>query len=90
MKRIISGIQPTNQITLGNYLGAIKHLVCYQDKFDSFVFIADLHAMSVNYDASKLINNRKSLVCSLIASGLDVHKTKIFYQSLVPAHSELY
>ena len=90
MKRIISGIQPTNQITLGNYLGAIKHLIKYQDEFESFVFIADLHAMSVNYDAVKLIDNRKSLVCTLLACGLDVKKTKIFYQSLIPAHSELY
>lgn len=90
MKRILSGIQPTNQITLGNYLGAIKHLVKYQDEFESYIFVADLHAMSVNYDSSKLINNRKSLVCTLLASELDLKKTKIFYQSLIPAHSELY
>jgi tryptophanyl-tRNA synthetase len=90
MKRIISGIQPTNQITLGNYLGAIKHLVKYQDEFESFVFIADLHAMSVNYDPAKLIPNRKKLVCTLLALGLDMKKSKIFYQSLVPAHAELY
>lgn len=90
MKRILSGIQPTNKITLGNYLGTIKHLVEFQDKFESFVFIADLHAMSVNYDSDKLINNRKSLVCSLLAAGIDMKKTKLFYQSLVPSHTELY
>jgi tryptophanyl-tRNA synthetase len=90
MKRILSGIQPTNQLTLGNYLGAIKHLVNYQNEFESFIFIADLHAMSVNYDYKKLIDNRKSLVCTLIASGIDIKKTKVFYQSLVPSHCELY
>jgi tryptophanyl-tRNA synthetase len=88
-QRIISGIQPTNRLTIGNYLGAIKHLVNYQDKYDAYIFIADLHAISVPFDKTKLYENKINLIVSYLAAGLDLEKNTIFFQSDVPAHNEL-
>lgn len=90
--RIISGIQPSGNITLGNYLGAVKNFVKIQDnsQFDDFlVFVADLHAITVAQDKTALRKNIKSLVALYLACGLNPEKVHIFIQSEVPAHSQL-
>lgn len=90
--RMISGIQPSGSITLGNYLGAIKNFVKLQDdeKIDDFlVFVADLHAITVSQDKTKLRQNIKSLVAIYLACGLDPKKVHIFVQSEIPAHTML-
>lgn len=86
---MLSGIQPSNKITLGNYLGAIKPYVQTADMFDMFIFVADLHAITNIFDPEKLAQNRKEVVCMYYACGLDFNKVKIFYQSEVKSHTEL-
>lgn len=90
--RFISGIQPSGNITLGNYLGAVKNFVKLQDNpefTDFLVFVADLHAITVPQDKTELRKNIKSLVALYLACGLDPEKVKIFIQSEVPQHSQL-
>jgi tryptophanyl-tRNA synthetase len=89
MKRIVSGIQPTNRLTLGNYLGAIKQFVELQDQYQMYIFVADLHALSVSFDPKTLYQNKLNLVTSYQALGLDLNRNVIFYQSDVPAHPAL-
>lgn len=92
MKRLISGIQPSGNITLGNYLGAIKNFVKLQDTLedtDILIFIADLHAITIAQDKLKLRHNIKSLAALYIACGLDPKKVHLFIQSEVPAHNQL-
>lgn len=92
MKRLLSGIQPSGNITLGNYLGAIKNFVKLQDEIEDcefFIFIADLHAITVPQEKEKLRNNIKSLAALYVACGLDPNKIHLFIQSEVPAHSML-
>ncbi len=86
---MLSGIQPSNKITLGNYLGAIKPYVQTADMFDMYVFVADLHAITNVFDPDKLMQNKKDIICMYYACGLDFSKTKIFYQSDVKTHTEL-
>lgn len=90
--RLISGIQPSGTITLGNYLGAIKNFVKLQDELtdtDILVFIADLHAITVSQDKQALRKNIKSLAAIYLACGLDPERVHIFIQSEVPAHNQL-
>lgn len=90
--RFISGIQPSGNITLGNYIGALRNFVKLQDdpKFDDFlVFVADLHAITVPQDKQALRQNIKSLVAMYMAAGLDPSKVHIFIQSEVHEHAEL-
>lgn len=89
MKIAISGIQPTNRLTLGNYLGAIKHFVNLQNDYDMYIFVADLHSLSVEFDAKTLFENKLNLVFSYLALGLDLDKCKVFFQSDVYTHTEL-
>lgn len=86
---MLSGIQPSNRITLGNYLGAIKPYVQTSEMFDMYVFVADLHAITNTFDPEKLSKNRKEVICMYYACGLDFNKVKIFYQSDVKSHAEL-
>ena len=86
---MLSGIQPSNKLTLGNYLGAIKSYVQTADKFNMFVFVADLHVITAPFDPQQLKENRKAAVCMYYACGLDFNKVKIFYQSEVKSHTEL-
>ena len=66
MKRILSGIQPTNDLTLGNYLGSIKQFVEMQNEYEMFIFVADLHAITTgNIDSNGLYNNSLNLINSL-------------------------
>ena len=83
-KRALTGLQPTGVITLGNYIGAIKQMVDYQDDYESYVFIADMHAITVSQDPEELRNNIKSLVALYIACGLDPKKNVIYIQSENP------
>lgn len=92
MKRLVSGIQPSGTITLGNYIGAIKNFVKLQNEFDEcefFVFIADLHAITVPQEKLKLRENIKSLAAIYVACGLDPKKVHLFIQSEIPAHAML-
>ena len=70
-KRMLSGIKPTGKLTLGNYIGAIKQFITYQDEYEMFVFIADLHALTLPIDAKELRQNTKDLIAIYLACGLD-------------------
>lgn len=92
MKRLVSGIQPSGNITLGNYLGAIKNFVKLQDEIEDcefFIFIADLHAITVPQEKEKLRANIKNLAALYVACGLDPKKVHLFIQSEVAPHSML-
>ncbi|MDY2727926.1 MAG: tryptophan--tRNA ligase [Candidatus Onthovivens sp.] len=89
MKRALSGIKPTGQLTLGNYIGALRNFKNYQDEFETFIFIADLHALTLPIDPTELRQNTKDIVAFYLAAGLDPEKSTIFLQSDVSAHSEL-
>lgn len=81
MKKVLTGLQPTGIITLGNYIGAIKQMVKYQDMYDSYIFIADLHSITVPQDPMELAKNIRSLLALYLACGIDPKKNKIFIQS---------
>lgn len=86
-KVILTGLQPTGQITLGNYLGAIKQMVEKQDEFSKqYIFIADLHAITLKHNPKELKENIRSLVATYLACGLDPNKNIIFMQSENPYH----
>ena len=89
-KRILSGMQPTNNLHLGNYLGALKNWVKLQDEPDSecLYMVADLHAITVAYDPAKLAQSTREIAAAFIAGGVDPAKSAIFVQSTVP-HAEL-
>ncbi|MCB0974457.1 MAG: tryptophan--tRNA ligase [Actinobacteria bacterium] len=89
MERVLSGIQPTGEIHLGNYLGALRHWVEMQDSFDAYYCVVDLHAITVPYEPAKLADRTISTVAQLLAVGLDPAKATLFVQSHVPAHTEL-
>lgn len=92
MKRLISGIQPSGLITIGNYLGAIKNFVNLQDELedcDILIFIADIHAITVTQDRIALRNNIRNLAALYLACGLNPKKVHLFVQSEVPMHNQL-
>ena len=86
-KTILSGIQATGNLTLGNYLGALNNWVEMQDKYDCYYMIADLHTLTIRKDPEELRKNTLSLIALYIAAGLDSDKNTIFIQSHIPAHS---
>jgi tryptophanyl-tRNA synthetase len=88
MTRVFSGIQPTGQKHLGNYIGAIRHWPAYQDLGEAIYCVVDLHSISVPYDASTLRENTLDTAATLMAAGLDPDRCTIFAQSTVPEHSE--
>lgn len=87
--RILSGIKPTGNLTLGNYIGALMHFKDFQDSGEVFIFIADLHALTLPIDPEFLRENTKDVASFYLASGLDPKKTTIFLQSSVSEHAEL-
>jgi len=87
--RVVSGIQPTGDLHLGNLLGAILRWVRMQDETECLFFLADLHALTVDIDPAVLSANVREMAAALIASGIDPAKSTLFCQSAVPAHSEL-
>lgn len=88
-KRIFSGMQPSGQLTLGNYLGAMKNWVALQEDYDCIYCIVDLHALTVRQDPKELRERTLSVLAQYIAGGLDPGKNIIFIQSHVSAHAEL-
>lgn len=89
MKRMLTGLQPTGVITLGNYIGAIKQMVKYQDEYESFLFVADLHAITVPKENLNLKENTRSLIALYLACGIDPKKNTIFVQSQNEYHANL-
>lgn len=88
-KRVLSCIQPTGEIHLGNYFGAVKNWVKLQDEYSCVYGVVDLHAMTMPYDPKVLKENTFSMVAELLALGIDPEKSILFVQSLVPQHTEL-
>lgn len=88
-KRVVSGVQPTGSVHLGNYLGAIKNWVALQDSYETFFFIVDLHAITLPYEAPLLSKATRSTAAIYLACGVDSSKASIFVQSHVHAHVEL-
>ena len=87
--RILSGIQASGSLHLGNYLGALKRFTALQARAEAFVFVADLHAITVPQDPRLLAGQTREIAAAYLASGLDPKKTVIFPQSAVTAHAEL-
>ena len=88
-KRMLSGIKPTGKLTLGNYIGAIKQFIKYQNDYEMIVFIADLHSLTLPIDPKELRQNTKDLISIYLACGLDPEKVILFKQSDVHEHAEL-
>jgi len=88
-KRVLSCIQPTGEIHIGNYFGAIKNWSEIQDTYDCVYGVVDLHAITMPYDPKMLPDNTLKMFIDLIACGLDPNKSILFVQSLVPQHAEL-
>ncbi|KAH7840293.1 hypothetical protein Vadar_015222 [Vaccinium darrowii] len=88
-KRIVSGVQPTGSIHLGNYLGAIRNWVLLQNAYETFFFIVDLHAITLPYDSQELARVTRETAALYIACGVDTSMACIFVQSHVRAHAEL-
>jgi len=88
-KRVFSGIQPTGDVHIGRYLGAIRHWVTMQEDYDNIFCIVDLHAITVPQDPKILKNKTKEFAGLLIAAGIDPERSIVFVQSHVSAHAEL-
>ena len=88
-KIMLTGLQPTGTITLGNYIGAIKQMVEYQKIYKSIIFIADMHAITVPIDSDTLANNIRQLIAIYIACGIDPEKNLIFLQSDNEYHANI-
>ena len=89
MDRIFSGIQPTGDLHLGNYLGALRNWVRLQTEYECIYCVVDLHAITLWQDPKELTHNTREVTAGLIASGLDPDANIIFNQSAVPAHAQL-
>jgi tryptophanyl-tRNA synthetase len=87
--RVVSGIQPTGDLHLGNLLGAILRWVRMQDEAECLFFLADLHALTVDIDPAQLRSSIREMAAALIASGIDPARSTLFRQSDIPAHAEL-
>ena len=88
-KRILSGVQPSGDLHLGNYLGAIKNFVSLQKEYECFFCVVDLHAITVWQDPKVLADKTREVTAAFIASGIDPKKNNIFVQSQVPQHAQL-
>jgi tryptophanyl-tRNA synthetase len=88
-KVVLSAVQPTNQIHIGNYLGAIKNWVQYQDEYDCLFFAVDLHSITSRQDPKELRDNTYRAIATYIACGIDPKKSTMFVQSHVHQHAEL-
>ena len=89
MQRIFSGVQPTGNLHLGNYLGAIRNWVRLQNEFECIFCIVDMHAITLWQDPKELIHNTREVTAGMIAAGVDASKHIVFNQSMVPAHAQL-
>ncbi|MEM4228087.1 MAG: hypothetical protein QW793_07955, partial [Candidatus Caldarchaeum sp.] len=86
---VLSGIQPTGTLHIGNYFGAVKNYVALQDQYECFYSIVDYHAITVEHDPQELRKNTLAMAIDLLACGLDPKKCTLFVQSQVPEHTEL-
>ncbi len=89
MGKVLTGVKPTGTLTLGNYIGVLKNLASYQKDNECFIFIADLHALTLPIDPEVLHKNSIDIACFYLAAGLDPNKSALFLQSSVSEHSEL-
>jgi len=88
-QRILSGVQPTGNLHLGNYLGAIRNWVEVQENYDNFFCVVDLHAITVPHNPQSLASDTYTIAALYLACGIDLNYSTIFVQSHIPAHSEL-
>jgi tryptophanyl-tRNA synthetase len=88
-QRVFSGVQPTGNLTLGNYLGAIKRFVAMQSEMDCIYCVVDLHAITLPQDPVELMASTRAVTAAFLASGIDPEKHIVFNQSRVAAHAEL-
>ena len=91
-KRILTGLKPTGELTLGNYIGALSQMIKMQDEYDSYLFVADLHALTIPQDPKELHERIKRFIAMYIACGIDPNKNTIYLQSeneFIPAMSYL-
>lgn len=88
-KRVLSGVQPTGRLHLGNYMGAIKNWVGLQEEYDTFFCVVDLHAITVPHDPLELRSSTRTMAATYLAAGIDPGRSKVFVQSHISAHSEL-
>lgn len=89
MKRMLSGVKPSGQLTLGNYIGALRNFVKFQDDYELYVFVANLHCITVPQDPVQLRKNLKDCIALYLACGLDPEKCTLFLQSDVLEHAQL-
>ena len=91
-KRILTGLKPTGELTLGNYIGSLSQMIKMQDEYDSYLFVADLHALTIPQDPKELHDRIKRFIAMYIACGIDPNKNTIYLQSeneYIPAMSYL-
>ena len=88
-KTLYSAVQPTNALTIGNYIGAIKNMVAMQEEYNCFFAIANMHAITVRQVPAELRKNTLSMLALYMACGLDPNKCTLYVQSHVPCHAEL-
>src|SRR5215467_5961021 len=89
MKTVFSGIQPTGELHLGNYLGAVRNWVALQDQYRCIFCIVDYHALTQDYDTKEMARRVTEMVVDLVALGIDPDRSLLFLQSMVPEHTEL-
>ena len=89
MKRVLTGLQPTGNITLGNYIGAIKQMKELENNYDSYLFVADLHSITVAQDPNELRKNTRDLLALYLACGIDPNKNTIYIHSENVYHTNL-
>ena len=89
MKTVFSGIQPTGELHLGNYLGAVRNWVALQDQYRCIFCIVDYHALTQDYDPKEMSKRVTDMVIDLLALGIDPERSLLFVQSMVPEHTEL-
>ena len=88
-KRVLSGIQPTGNLHLGNYLGSIRNWVEHQHEYENYFCVVDLHAITAPHDPLALAENSYTIAALYLACGISLEHASIFIQSHIPAHSEL-
>lgn len=88
-KRVFSGIQPSGDLHIGNYLGAIKNWVALQEKYECIFCIVDYHAMTIPYQPQDMRQRVRNAAMDLMACGIDTDKSALFVQSMIPEHTEL-
>ena len=92
MKKILTGLKPTGDLTLGNYIGSIKQMVKLQEEYDSYIFVADLHALTIPQNPKEVNERIRKFIAMYIACGIDPNKNTIYIQSeneYIPAISYL-